>query len=180
MAVLVALLRGINVGGNKKVPMAELRAVATTLGCENPVTYIQSGNLVVRTDLAVGVVEAALEAALQQTFGFEVSVVARTATQWMRYAKETPYADAEAARPNMLLLALSKKAPQKGADTRIAAVGKAGERVTLLRDALWIDFPEGSGRSKITPAVLDRHMGSPVTTRNWRTVQELAKLVRSA
>lgn len=178
--VIVALLRGINVGGNKKVPMAELRALATRLGCKDPQTYIQSGNLVVRTELSPDAFETALEKALKQKFGFTVEVIARSGTQWVQYAKGTPYADAEAARPNMLLLGLSKLPPNKGADRLIEAAGKDAERVLLKRDALWIDFPAGSGKSKITPAVIDRHMGSTVTTRNWRTVQELAKMVVAA
>lgn len=178
--VVVALLRGINVGGNKKVPMTDLRTVATKLGCVNPVTYIQSGNLVVGTELGAAAFEVALEHELKQKFGFEVLVIARSGAQWLQYAKGSPFKDAEEARPNMLLLGLSKIAPQKGSDARIQAAGVFGERAVLQRDALWIDFPQGSGRSKITPAVLDRLVGSTVTTRNWRTVQEIGKLVEAA
>ena len=78
----VALLRGINVGGNKKVPMAELRALGEKLGWRQVATYIQSGNVVFAGGGGAAAAERALEQAIEKRFGFPVPVVVRTAAQW--------------------------------------------------------------------------------------------------
>src|SRR6185436_8585513 len=111
----VALLRGINVGGNKRVPMADLRNLATKLGWGKVATYIQSGNLVFVSSGSSAALEAALETALARHFGFSVEVIVRGATAWSAYARGTPFPDAQAARPHRLLLGLSKRPPKPGA-----------------------------------------------------------------
>lgn len=176
---LIVLLRGINVGGNKKVPMAELKTLATELGLGSVETYIQSGNLVCTSTLAPEEVESALEAAIEKHFGFDVTVVVRTLAQWERYAEGTPFPDAQEARPNMLHLGLSKHAPKHGAAEALLPYAKKGERVEIRGDAIWLDYGASVGQSKVTPTVLDRTIGSPVTARNWRTVLKLAELARA-
>ncbi|MFT3712969.1 MAG: DUF1697 domain-containing protein [Archangium sp.] len=176
--VLVALLRGINVGGNKKVPMETLRKLAEKAGFTSVKTYINSGNLLFRTGDAPAKVEATLEKAIAKEFGFTVDVVVRTADAWEQYAKKSGFPDVEKTRPNLLLLGLAKSPVAKGAAEALNALAKDGERVKAIKDALWIDYAEALGRSKLTPAALDKHTGSPVTGRNWNTVLKLAELMR--
>lgn len=173
---MVALLRGINVGGHKKVPMEQLRELAIGIGGQDVATYIQSGNLVLSAPMAPANVEAALERALRARFGFDVDVIVRSASQWQVYASGTPFPEAEAERPNLLLLGLAKLPLKPGAAEGLRAYARAGERVEVRGDAIWVDLPAGAGTSKVTPAVLDRLIGSCVTTRNWRTVVKLAEL----
>jgi len=175
---MLALLRGINVGGNKKVPMAELRSVATTLGFTAVQTYIQSGNLVFGTSLKPVATEAALEQAIQAHFGFPVPVVCRTLAQWERYAQGSAFPDAETERPNLLHLGLAKAAAIPNAVEALARYATAGERFRLEGDILWLDYVAGVARSKLTPVALDRALGSIVTARNWNTVQALLPLLR--
>ncbi|HEY4157690.1 MAG TPA: DUF1697 domain-containing protein [Polyangiaceae bacterium] len=172
----IVLLRGINVGGHKSVPMKALRALAEKLGFGRVETYIQSGNMVFVAELKREAVEAALERALRAEFGFDVAVVARTEAEWRAYAQKSPFREAEQTHPHLLLLGLAKRPAQSGAASKLAAYAKAGERVRVVNDALWIDFPAGIARSKLSPAVLDRALGSPVTARNWRTLQKLAAM----
>jgi uncharacterized protein (DUF1697 family) len=174
---MLAFLRGINVGGNKLIPMAELRALASGLGFGDVETFIQSGNLIFTTTLATAAVEAALERAIAKKFGFTVDVVARTGAQWRRYAGGLPFADAAAERPHLLHLGLAKAAVRAGAAEALGPYAKAGERVHTEDDCLWIDYASGVARSKLSPTVLDRAVGSTVTARNWRTVQKLTELV---
>lgn len=164
---MVALLRGINVGGNKKVPMAKLREVAGKAGFKDVETYIQSGNLIFTAAKGAADTEAVLERAIHTHFGFPVEVIAREATSWARYSLKTPFPDAAAERPSLLHLGLSKKPPNRDAPTLLGQRAQAGERVALEGDALWIDFAAGAGTSKLTPAALDRAVGSTVTLRNW-------------
>ncbi|WP_428266034.1 DUF1697 domain-containing protein [Haliangium sp.] len=174
---LIALLRGINVGGHKKVPMAELRALATDLGFADVATYIQSGNLVFSTDLAPESAESALEAAIADHFGFSADVVVRTGAQWRRYASGSPFPDAERERPKLLHLGLPKRAAAPTAAETLLRYAAPNERIEVEADALWIDFASGAARSKLSPAVLNRALGSPVTMRNWRTVHKLVELL---
>lgn len=175
----IALLRGINVVGKKQVPMAELRALAAGLRLGDAETYIASGNLLFTTKLAPAAVEARLEAALEERFGFEVAVIVRSGADWLRYAAGSAFPAAERERPNLLLLGLSKARPRPDAIAALRPYCQSGERIALSGDALWIDYRESVGKSKVTPAVLDRLVGSPVTARNWRTVQALAAIVRA-
>jgi uncharacterized protein (DUF1697 family) len=173
---MVALLRGINVGGNKQVPMAELCKLASGLGWRDVTSYIQSGNLVFSCDVPAAAAEAALEKVISRRFGFSVEVVVRSGAAWRRYAAGSPFTDAEAAHPQWLLLGLSKQRPRPDAAEKLRPYATAGERVAVIADGLWIDFTAGVGKSKLTPAVLDRAIGSTVTARNWRTVQKLAEM----
>jgi uncharacterized protein (DUF1697 family) len=179
-AVAVALLRGINVGGNKRVPMADLRGLATGLGFGDVATCIQSGNVVFRDGREPPALELALERALEQRFGFAVPVIVRSGAQWLGYAADNPFGAGAARRPAQLHLGVSKLPPQRGAARALAAYCKSGERVAIAGGAIWIDFAGGVARSKLSSAVLDREVGSTVTLRNWKTVQQLAAMVRSA
>ena len=176
----LALLRGINVGGNKKVPMAELRSLAEGLGWQQVATYIQSGNLLFAATGKPASFEAALERTLAKHFGFEVPVIVRAAAAWLAAAAGSPFADAERERPNLLHRGCSKSKPAAAAAKSLAAYCTHGERVVVRGDTIWIDYREGVARSKVSPAVLDRAVGSTVTLRNWKSVQAIAALLRGA
>ena len=172
----IALLRGINVGGKNLIPMDELRELCQTLGWSNLQTYIQSGNIVFTAGGTGDELEAALEGAIQERFNLAVPVIVRSSMQWQKLAKTSAFPEAIAKEPQLVLLALSKQKPSAAAASALQERAKDGERLHQEGDALWIHFPNGSGRSKLTPALLDRHFGSPVTTRNFRTVQKLAEM----
>lgn len=174
---MLALLRGINVGGKNKVPMEDLRAIAARLGLSDVSTYIQSGNLLFSSTLSPSECESALEEAITEKFSLKIPVIVRTREQWALYAKGSPFDDAERDRPNILHIAVSKSPLAKSTLETLARFTTSGERVSVLDDALWIDFNEGIGRSKLTPAVLDRAAGSTVTARNWNSVAKLAALL---
>ena len=172
----VALLRAVNVGG-AKVPMAQLREVCAGLGWREVETYIQSGNVVFESEAAAPELELALEQAVERHFGLKRPVMVRSAHQWAPYAAGSPFPEQERDQPNYLLLGVAKWPVAAGAAEALQARGAAGEQVRQAADALWIWFPDGSGVSKLTPAAIDKAAGSPVTTRNWRTVCKLAEML---
>ena len=177
MARFIALLRAVNVGG-RKVPMAELRAVCEGLGWEKVETYIQSGNIVFDAKGKAEALESELEKAIKERFGFEVPAMVRSAAEWRAMLAANPFAKEAESGPNWVLIGLAKRKVSEEAAEAIAAKGIAGERVEAAGDALWFHYPKGVGTSKLTPALIDRAAGSPVTARNWRTVltlQEMAK-----
>ena len=172
----IALLRGINVTGQNKIPMAGLRHVCAGLGWADVQSYIQSGNLIFRSETSPEKLEGELEAAIHDEFGLQIPVIVRNAEQWMGYVNNNPFQALVEEEPKRLLLTLSKKPPELGAIDGLNERADQGERVTRVGDALYIHYPEGVGRSKFTPALLDRLVGSPVTARNWRTALKLGEM----
>jgi uncharacterized protein (DUF1697 family) len=175
----IALLRGVNVGGHKRVPMAELRALAGELGWSSAVTYVQSGNLVFRAGDKAASLAALLVDALEAHFGFAVPVAVCSREDWHEHAAGGVFPDAEAARPKVLHLGLAAGGSSRITPKVVAALApycQRGERVAARDGVLWIDFLDGVASTKLTPAVLDRIVGAPVTLRNWNTVRALAGL----
>jgi uncharacterized protein (DUF1697 family) len=174
----VALMRGINVGSTRKLPMAELRTLAVEVGLQRPETYIQSGNLLIDAAIAANDVRGLLEKAIAQRFGFHADVVVRSASQWAGYVAANPFANDAAAVPKMLHLVLARDPLKPGAAEVLAAKAQAGERMILAGDALWIDYgANGVGNSKLTPAVIDKACGSPATGRNQNSVLKIAEMI---
>ena len=176
---MVALLRGINVGGHRRVPMLALRTLAADSGFTAIQTYVNSGNLVFQSEKATAFQAASLlEAAIEKQFGFAVDVVVRTAAQWNKYAATNPFPDAAAERPDALLLGLCQGKCARNAHDTLSQYAQDADRVMVVGDALWLDLGGGVARSKLTSARLDKAAGAPVTTRNWRTVMSLKKMLR--
>lgn len=177
---MVALLRGINVGGNKKVPMSELCSLATRAGLKEVRSYINSGNIVFDAGkMKPDQVAATLEKAIEKRFGFQVDVIVRTAAQWKKYAVGSPFPSAAKDRPNLLHLGLSKLPLDTDAVQKLEERALYGEKIKAVgNDALWVDFAESVGKSKLTPAFFDKSAGSTVTMRNWNTVLNLDKMLK--
>ena len=175
MARLIALLRAVNVGG-RKLPMTDLRALCGELGWEEVETYIQSGNVVFTAAGKAETLEARLEKAIAVRFGFHSDVIVRSAAEWAKLRTSNPFLRECDTEPNRVLVGVAKSRLKPGAADAIAAKAAAGERVEEAGGALWFHYPAGVGTSKITPSLIDRAAGSPVTARNWRTVLKLQEM----
>jgi len=173
---MVALLRAVNVGG-RKLPMAEFRAHIATLGWENVATYIQSGNVVFDSDMTPAEAEAVLEALISKHYGYEAPAMVRTRAQWATYPAGNPFDEAARDTPNYLLMLVAKQPINAEAAEIIQARATAGEQVRKVGETLWIHFPEGSGTSKLSPALMDKAIGSTATSRNYRTVCTLLEML---
>ncbi len=179
MPTHIALLRGINVGGRNRIPMAELVALAVGLGWASARHYIQSGNLIFSAAGRPAGLEAQLEQAIADRFGLSIPVIVRSGREWNGMVRANPFAQASAEKPNFVMLGLAKQPLRESAASALAARATDGEQVCRSEGALWIHFPQGAGRSKLTPALLDRLAGSPVTLRNWNTVCRLTEMMGS-
>jgi uncharacterized protein (DUF1697 family) len=178
MADWIALMRGINVGSTRKLPMIELRALCDGLGWERPETYIQSGNLIVGAPGNEAKVRVALEKAIAERFGMKVDVIVRAASDWQGFADTNPFAGDTKALPKLVHLCLSRDPLKDGATEALRERAVAGERIEAVGGALWIDFAEsGVARSKLTPAYIDKCAGSPVTARNWNSVLKIGEMI---
>ncbi|MEM8531978.1 MAG: DUF1697 domain-containing protein [Chloroflexota bacterium] len=176
LTTFIALLRGINVSGHNKIPMAELRSLCTELGWQNVQSYIQSGNLVFQANTTSVSLEAELEQAIEQRFTLSIPVIVRAATDWPTYLKSNPYPTQSQDEPNRVMLALSKASPQLNAADELQKRAVNDEHITQVDDALWIYYGSGAGKSKLSPALFDKLIGSPMTMRNLRTVLKLDEL----
>jgi len=190
MASHVALLRGINVGGRNKVPMAELREVVASLGHTGVSTYIQSGNVLFSTGGAdAGKLAAALEAAISERFGLWASVVVLSRDELAQILAGNPYRD----EPNPKLVHvvfLNAELPRDVLD-RIAAAQAAAEAkgsrdtVQAAGRVLYLHTPDGFGTSELAQVLLSRILSPPAkqkkqalaaTARNWATATKLLSL----
>jgi len=173
MTGYVALLRGINVGGHRKVPMAALRETAEALGFEKVRTYVASGNLVFETEQAEGGLEAKLEKAIADRFGFDVDVIIRSASQWAAHARANPLKPESEKEPAFVHMTVGKRAPTEGDIAALSAKAGDNERVLSAGGAIWTWYGNGAGQSKIGTG----KSTGVWTARNWRTVQTLQEML---
>jgi len=176
----VALMRGINVGSTRKLPMAELRALSIKLGLQRPETYIQSGNLIVDADIEADEVRDLLEKAIAKRFSLRVDIIVRQASQWNRYMADNPFANDAATMSKMLHLYLSRDPLKTSAAKELERKAQSGERMAMAGGALWIDYgANGAGKSKLTPLLVDKACGSPSTGRNWNSVLKIGEMIEA-
>lgn len=166
----VSLLRGINVGGHNLVPMARLRAIYESLGCEDVTTYLQSGNVLFRRSRDPAGVGDEVEAALRRELGLEVAVLGRTHTDLERIVAADPFPDAEPNRRFVLFLS-GRPAAAIGRD--LGEVTSGPDRAILIGREFHYHCPNGIGNSKLPGMLSDRRLGVTATGRNWRTVTAL-------
>ncbi len=169
----VVLLRGINVGGRRSLPMARVREVLTDAGCADVTTYLQSGNAVCRDARTEAVLRTELERRLAAAAGFEVAVVLRTAAQIRSTVRANPFAGRD---PATLHVAFFQGRPERSGLERLPTGDSSGEEWRIVRRDLYLSLPNGVGRAKL-PQQLSR-IGTPATVRSWRTVTQL--VARSA
>lgn len=171
----VALLRGVNVGGRRPVEMVGLRQLLAELGFDRPRSVLQSGNLVFGAEAREpAAIERDIEAALDRRFGLQTVVFVRSSAEWRRLMAANPFPEAAEHDPARLLVMCLRAAPAAGrlAELRSAITGR--EQVEIVGRQAYLVYPDGIGRSKLTNAVLERHLGSAGTARNWNTVIKLA------
>jgi uncharacterized protein (DUF1697 family) len=179
VALHVALLRGINVGGKHKLPMKELCAMFEAAGCERVRSFIQSGNVVFDASPALAkTIPDRVGAAIRDTFGFDSAIILRTAKELRSAFENNPLLDPPI-DPKFLYLGVLAKAPSKTALAKLEPDRFAPDVFAVRGRDIYLRYPNGVARSKLTNAYLDARVGMPVTMRNWNTVTKLVQLVAS-
>lgn len=178
----VSLIRGINVGGNRKISMARLRAAHVAAGLESPQTVLQSGNVVFAADEAErGALEARIARRLADEMAAEVAVMVRTADELRAVLGANPLAAEAAADPSHLLVMFLKTEIGGDAEAKLGALPAAGEIIRPGNGALYLYYPPpaGIGRSKLTGAVIEKALGTLGTARNWNTLAKIVTLAEA-
>jgi uncharacterized protein (DUF1697 family) len=170
----VVLLRGVNVGGRAKLPMARLREVCSSLGCTDVSTYIQSGNVVLDSAMSADGLAAALGPAIEEAVGFAPQVVVRTPAELAAALAGNPYPDTD---ERFLHIGFMTKAPDTKAVAELGEVDVSPEGYRIVGREVYLNYVEGAGRSKkLAKVPFERRLGVGITARNLRTVQKLVEL----
>ena len=171
----VALLRGVNVGGNNKLPMKSLSALCEAQGCTAVQTYIQSGNVVFRATARVAAAfPAKLKARIKEELGFETTVILRTAAEFLAVTENNPFA---AEHSHVLFLAAE---PNLTDVVKLNPPCEGDEAFSLRGKEIFLYLPYGMGRSKMASYAFDKVLRTVGSTRNWRTVEKLLAMTQAA
>jgi uncharacterized protein (DUF1697 family) len=177
MTTYVALLRGINVGGHKKVAMADLCEVVRGLDLEEVRSLLQSGNLVFRSaGRTAAQLEGLLEEAIERRLGLQSKFFVRSNREWGAVIAGNPFR-AEAERdPGRLVVMFLKEAPDGGRVEALRAAIVGPEVLHAEGRQVYVVYPNGAGTSRFTHTVIEKTLGTRATGRNWNTVQKLGVL----
>ncbi len=174
MNTWIVLLRGINVGGKNRLPMKSLASLLEDIGFSDVRTYIQSGNVVLRSEERDPARLCNLVGkAIAKNFGFEPGVQALTAPELQSIIAANPFPDA-VSEPSSLHVSFPRAAPAADLDA-MRALATPSEKFAVTASAFYLHAPDGIGRSRLAASV-EKLLGTEATGRNWRTVTRLAEM----
>jgi uncharacterized protein (DUF1697 family) len=173
MPVLIALLRGVNVGGNI-LKMDRLRELCAALGAKNARAYVQSGNIVFEAAGSPSSWEAKLEKKLAGESRLPVSVMVRSAAEISTVVADNPFMKEKAIDTARLAVTFLQQVPAKPALAALAALKIGSERYHHAGKEIYLHCPDGFGNAKLY--LLDKVLKQKTTTRNWNTVTKLCEM----
>jgi uncharacterized protein (DUF1697 family) len=174
----VALLRGINLGGHNRVLMPDLRALFASLGAEDVVTHVQSGNVIFKSANGPGKLTDAIEKRIRRDLGLSVTVLLRTRPQLAKVLAGNPFAAGGNESTKLHVTFLAEK-PDLARVRELDPERAQPDEFQVVGQEIYLHCPNGYGRSKLTNAYFEKQLGVAATTRNWKTVTKLAELVRA-
>ena len=179
MGVIISMLRGINVSGQKKVPMKELKALYEELGFTRVSTYIQSGNVVFETREKTDGLVRKIEKALHAHFGFEVSVIHRTPEELATVLENNPFLKEKDLQADKLYVSFLAETPGAEHIEKARAYQTGADRFEVSGRETYLYLPDGYGRTKFHNNFMEGKLKVTATTRNWKTVNELYTMARN-
>lgn len=177
MTTWIGLLRGINVGGRNKLPMADLRSLYDSLGASDVVTYIQSGNVCFESDIEdEAKLTAAVAEAIEAQTGLTVPVMHRRASEFVAVVNALPYCGDDVDPKQLAIVSLGAE-PAKAAWAEIDPDRSPGDVYEAGDRAVYLHARTGFAKTKFTNDYFERKLGVTATTRNIRTMGKLVDLV---
>ena len=184
MAVLISMLRAVNVGGHGKIKMDALRALYTSLKYENPQSYLQSGNVIFKTsERNLDAIAIHLKSAIEKKFSCGTDVILRTTEDFRAVIKKNPFAKRADVEPGKLLVFFLAADPGNEARKAVLDQKFQPEELRAIGRELYIYFPNGQGQSKLPFPRIYKLLQTPGTGRNWNSVTnmlEIAEKLESA
>lgn len=174
---LVSLLRGVNLGPHRRIKMDDLRKVYEAAGMKEPKTFLQSGNVVFKTsERDPAQTGRKLEKAIEKSFGFRSEVIIRTAAEMAQVVERNPFANRKGIEPNRFLVWFLASDPGEEARQKLRAIDCRPEELVAIGRELYIYFPNGLARPKLSFTRLDKVLQVAGTGRNWNSVTKLAEI----
>jgi uncharacterized protein (DUF1697 family) len=174
------MLRGVNVGGHNKIKMDELHTLCTSLRLANAQTYLQSGNVVFRTDgRNLDTLAKKIQFCIERELGFRPEILLRTIPEMRDAIALNPFAKRRDIEPSKLAVVFLEAEPSVSARETLAQMEIAPEELFIIGRQLYIYFPNGQARPKISWSRVEKILGPQFTARNWNTVTKLQALAES-
>jgi uncharacterized protein (DUF1697 family) len=180
MTTWIGLLRAVNLGAHNKISMSDLRDLLIGLGARDAKTLLQSGNVLFMSDVRfAAALEQQIEAALSKRLSVATDVFVRSARDWKAIIAANPFAREAKQDPSHLLVMPLKAAPKPASVKALQRAIQGREIVQADGACVYLVYPDGIGRSRLTTAVVEKHLETRGTARNWNTVLKLDALADS-
>jgi len=174
----IAFLRGINVGGQKKVSMEALRKLCADAGFSNVKTYLQSGNVVFKTKMGdIQKMEDTMSSVIYKEFGFEVPVLVLSTSQLQEILHKNPFKKHKDLEGNSLYLVLLKSAPENSLMEAFLNEHFENEEFSIENQCVYLKCKNGYGKAKLNNNLIEKKLRVLATTRNYRTMNKLLEMV---
>jgi uncharacterized protein (DUF1697 family) len=182
MTVYVSMLRAVNVGGSSRIKMDALQRVYESLGLADVRTLLQSGNVVFRSNLTdrPRLVKRIMQE-LERQLGLQIDVILRTLAEVASIVERGPVLS-QRADPSKLLVMFLSAVPNAAAQAALLKWHKTKEMPEMLElrgPEIYLYYPDGVGRSKLTNAVIENKLDTSGTARNWNTLVKLVETGRA-
>ncbi|MCL6603282.1 MAG: DUF1697 domain-containing protein [Paenibacillus sp.] len=179
MITYIALLRGINVGGNKIVKMQDLKTMFQSLEFHNIRTYIQSGNVVFESDnLETTAISGVIEQRIKEVFGFEVFVILRTLEEMEKAIMNNPFELSGNEDYKRLYISFLTSEPSVEALEKLQPYLDGPDKLCFVGKEMYVLYETSVSKSALFKVPMDKILGTPSTTRNWNTVNKLVVMGR--
>ena len=178
MQTYISILRGINVSGQKKIRMADLKSLYESLGLEDIRTYLQSGNVVFDSpEKDTTKLREAIEAGIEKAYGFSVPVLILTREDFRRLIGSKPFAQERSVEPSRVLVTFLYKRPDPAKLENLKAPENDPCQFVHGEREIFLYCPGGYGKTKLSNNFFEKKLGVTATTRNWKTVNALYEMV---
>lgn len=176
----VAFLRGINVGGHHKVPMADLRGEMEHLNCEKVVTLLNTGNIIFEAKAdEIGTLENTISAHLEKVFDFPIPVIIRKSEVILKMLANDPFQSTPLTKDIRLYVSLLRKAPEVAIQLPWTSENQAFQIIEIRDNTIFSVLDLSVTKTPKGMENLERYFGKDITTRNWNTIKRVGKKLES-
>jgi uncharacterized protein (DUF1697 family) len=178
MQTYISLLRGINVGGNKIIKMDELKRIYQELGFQEVQTYIQSGNVIFKTSrIDSENFTKEISDKITSIYNFDVVILQRTIEEWKDVLGKNPFADKINNNLDKILVVFLDKNPQEDFINKLKDINFTPDEYSILGKEMYLYCPNGYGKTKLANPFVESKLKVKASTRNWKTILEISKLI---
>lgn len=173
----VVFLRGINVGGARKMKMSDLNDLCISLGLKNILTYIQSGNIILESNKIQDVLEREIELKISEQFGFEVVIISRKQQEYERLITANPYCNAQDFDISKCYVCILKQIPIDFKLQELENGVISEDKFTVMDQNIYIYYKDSYSNSKLNNNFFENKLKIKATTRNWNTILKMKEML---